>query len=574
MRKAFWPLVVALGLLVVFGAISTSGIQKANAEINTLCEENVETASCVWYIDEFGLPDTCTDEGLLVEDIQVSEEQIDENDVIWLFLEDQDAVWICVDLTDGNDFDLEFDSNNYGTWEEVLCLDLEGECSATNGLGTNTLLVDCFETGECETEDDEGDVAALFVCDEAGEAEVTITHDADAVQFRIICWGEADDGEIVAVPTKVEIVPALGSTQYSLIYVQLFDEDGNAAAPGAEVTWMTDNCQIADNESVIEDTLDEDDLDLAPDTFDEIIDIFEAYDDNPTPSTADDVEDYVEDVLDPDWDDEAELETFIEEPFDLDDPFEDLDVYTATILNCGQGHDSEPGIATVTAIVEVIDGADLVFEVDVTVVGPPAGPIVVAADQTSVRCGERVQITVTVKDSQGQNVSDHTLVEAVTNFGGVLGGTGAVAGQQGLVTPISSTLAETFNGVATFWLLTSETHSGPYEVLISTGGGGAVAGQWFGDEGDEGDEHQLLGGLFSTPVVNGRVSVACTIPAAVAPAPAATVRAPSTGQGIVPPNTGDAGLADASGSSWALFVIAGVGAFALAGVASVKFARR
>jgi hypothetical protein len=586
MRKAFWPLVVALGLIVAFGAIGTSSTPSANAEIDTVCVgEDTTAATCVWAIDtEFGLPDNCADEGVPVELFEVDLSELDNDDVIDLFLEEFNAVWICVELIDGNDFDLEFDSNDYGTWEEVICAATDGdpdfdegddECSATNGLGTDTLLVDCFESEECETDEGLGDVAALFVCeDEAGEAEVTITHDADSAEFRIICWGEADeaDGEATALPDSVEIVPALGNTQYSLLYVKLLDEDGNPAAPGREVTWTTDNCEIADDERVIQDTLEEDG---EFETFDDVIDLFEAFVDVPTPSTADDIEDYVEDVLDPDWDDTAELETFIEEPFDFDDPFEDMDTFTATILACGQHHDSEPGVANVQAIVEVIDGADLVFEFEVEVIGPPASVVVSADPSTSVRCGERVAITATIKDAKGKPVSEHTLVEAVTNFGGVLGGTGAVAGQQGLVTPVSSTVAETFGGVAKFWLLTSETHSGPYEVLVTTGGGGAVAGTWFdeSDEDDE-DENQLLGGLFSTEVITQRVSVSCTIPAAVAPAPAATVRAPSTGGGIVPPNTGDAGLADASGTSWTLFVIGGVAAFALAGVASVKFARR
>ena len=81
---------------------------------------------------------------------------------------------------------------------------------------------------------------------------------------------------------------------------------------------------------------------------------------------------------------------------------------------------------------------DIVLTVKVTVVGPPAS-IVVAASPTSVRCGEKSTITATVKDAIGQNVSEHTRVEAVTNSGGTLAGTGAVANQAGLVSPISST---------------------------------------------------------------------------------------------------------------------------------------
>jgi len=95
------------------------------------------------------------------------------------------------------------------------------------------------------------------------------------------------------------------------------------------------------------------------------------------------------------------------------------------------------------------------------------------AAPNEVICGEKAQISVTINDSAGQPVSDHTLVEFVTNYGGVLAGTGtALAGGQlgGDVAPLSSTTAETFNGVATAYLLTSSAHVGPYEVIISTGG--------------------------------------------------------------------------------------------------------
>ena len=87
-------------------------------------------------------------------------------------------------------------------------------------------------------------------------------------------------------------------------------------------------------------------------------------------------------------------------------------------------------------------------------------------------CGQSKTISVTVRDSAGQPVSDRTRVEFVTNFGGVLGGTGAILDPfaVGYVPPLSSTTAETFNGVATAILITSTEHVGPYEVVVSTGG--------------------------------------------------------------------------------------------------------
>jgi hypothetical protein len=614
-----WPLVVALGLILALGTVSGGnfGTPPANAEINTAISPDDEEVPAVWWFfpddfdDSVDPEDFCDDEDQLVALLGEEENEIDDQDRIFLFNEpnggESDRVWICVGV-DSDEEPLEFDANDYGTWEDTVCIWDDDVCSDTNGLGTDTLLIHCDLEPLCDDNDDAdfGDVAALFVCedDKSGEADITITQgEADdpdgfeTVTFRIICFNEVDeiDGEITCVPCTVEIVPALGNTQYALIYVKLLDEDGDAAAPGREVTFTTDNCEVAEStdDFLWEDVLLDPDADEDLDTFDEIIDIFEEFEDAMTPENADDIADFVDDFFDPEWDDEVEEETFLEEPFDLDDPFEDMDTFAATILNCGQGHDSEPGTAEVCAIVEVENDPDVVECVEVAVIGGPS-TLTVTADPTSVRCGERSQITVTVKDAKGEPVSDHTLVEAVTNFGGVLGGTGAVAGQQGLVTPVSSTLAETINGVATLWLLTSESHSGPYEVIVTTGGGGAVAGTiGFDEDEDEGDEDfddpdeddevfdfdedpnetQTLGGLFSTGVINARVQVSCTIPAAAAPAPAPTVRAPSTGQGIIPPNTGDAGLADSS-SSWTLFVIGGAVAFALAGVAGLKFARR
>ena len=76
-----------------------------------------------------------------------------------------------------------------------------------------------------------------------------------------------------------------------------------------------------------------------------------------------------------------------------------------------------PGVANITAVVET-DGDDLVLKTTVTVVGPPAANgVTVTASPASLICGEKATITVNVKDSIGQNVSDHTLVEAVTNRG-------------------------------------------------------------------------------------------------------------------------------------------------------------
>ncbi len=199
-----------------------------------------------------------------------------------------------------------------------------------------------------------------------------------------------------------------------------------------------------------------------------------------------------------------------------------------------------------------------------------ADGITVTAAPTSVTCGEKAAVQVSLADAAGQPVSDHTLVEAATNFGGVLAGTGAIAGQQGLVSPVSSTVAETFGGTTTFYLLTSATHEGSYEVVVTTGGAGYLTGT----------HRQRLHGLqrssgwLPQPAsVSVQVTVNCSAPATPVPP---TIVAPNTGGGgvITPPNTGDAGLAASNTSGGVnFFVVAGAFALAVAtlGIISPKF---
>ncbi len=136
----------------------------------------------------------------------------------------------------------------------------------------------------------------------------------------------------------------------------------------------------------------------------------------------------------------------------------------------------------------------------------------------------------------------------MTNFGGVLGGTGAVVEGLGSVTPLSSTVAKTIGGSATIFLITSDEHQGPYEVIVTTGS-------------------HISGSATSAPF-SVQVTVVCT------PDGGSPVTAPSTGTGsdITPPSTGNAGLLD-SNSQRLIFLIGGVIAFALAGVATLRFSR-
>jgi len=240
-----------------------------------------------------------------------------------------------------------------------------------------------------------------------------------------------------------------------------------------------------------------------------------------------------------------------------------------------------PGKANITVITEAPNAyfgvgylgggaGNLVLTSVVTVVGPPAS-IKVSASPTTLQCGEKATITATITDAVGQNVSDHTRVELVSNFGSTIGGTGATLGFPGAgpVNPVSSSAAETFSGVATAFLLTSTEHVGPYEVVVASGG--STGGSFVGSSAYPfvtGSTPQLAGvnfplfsaptvvnsgGVFSTAPVSAQATVTCALPtAAIGVSPLVPpIVAPRTGEGIRPPNTGDAGLADISSTFFA-----------------------
>ena len=446
----------------------------------------------------------------------------------------------AIEVVCKNDFVLDED-----VCEEVV-EELADEGSATSG--TNKVSTD-----DCEEEDESFLDAAVIVdvtCIEAGNFEITFTDDEeddDAMSFEVVCLGAPDSSSTIArTPDTVEIVPSLGNVSHSLVTVTLLADDEQAGA-GFEVDFTTDRC-----------TIETGGVDTAAE-FGAARTLFNALNRNFAPS-ADAIEN--SDAAKAAVDTTRQQDTTVAFANTAGDA-----TIAAAILGCNPSDTgatpATPGVATITAVIEVEDGQDVVLRTTVTVIGPPAS-VTVAAAPSTLRCGEKATITATVKDAIGQNVSEHTRVEAVTNAGGVLGGTGAVAGLAGPVVPISSTVAETFSGVATFYLLTSEQHSGPYEVVVTTGGSGAVT--------------SALGGVFSTPPVSAQATVSCTIPQVAAPvAPVApTVTSPRTGQGsISPPNTGDAGLVGSSdSSSWALFAAVGAAAFAVAGFATLKFSRR
>ena len=153
----------------------------------------------------------------------------------------------------------------------------------------------------------------------------------------------------------------------------------------------------------------------------------------------------------------------------------------------------------------------------VKVVGPAAAlTLTVAAPMDNMVCGSVRQIDITeVVDKNGETVANGTEVIVSTNFGGVL--TGATTGR---FAP-SSTVVSTTGGAASVYLITSDAQVGDYAV-VALGGGSAVA--------------KLTVACMATEMMGADADAAAA---------------------ITPPSTGNAGLAETSGSSWMLLVIAG-----------------
>jgi hypothetical protein len=206
-----------------------------------------------------------------------------------------------------------------------------------------------------------------------------------------------------------------------------------------------------------------------------------------------------------------------------------------------------PGTATVTWVVSgdvenIYSATGLTGTVTVNVVGSPSAIKLDVSPATST-CGNPITATATVTDAAGKPVSDGTQVYFTTTT--ATGTQGGVEGAQGAAT--------TVNGVATVIMSVDPMDAGTHTVSARTGG------------------NDLTGAAVA--VVSTSQTISCTAIAAAIPA---VITAPKTGQGptIVPPNTGDAGLAASSSSSYGLVALAGVVVLALAGVATLRFATR
>jgi hypothetical protein len=521
------------------------------------------------------------------------------------------SIWFCLVLDDGegnagtDSADVTFDSNDVGKWTNAICANNDGdgdffevtgdECVSIEGLNTDELTVDCTEqlgTPSCSSDAIDGPDAGTTADAELGgilvEYKCTDTFTTTTItisisdpddgnetySFTMRCFKEVASLTIEARPTTVEIVPARSNTSHSFVDVTLKDSLGNPANPDVEIDFTVDRCSI--ETAGVSDSLGSGvfvtNRTLRAEASVMTLALSTA---NPLSYFTWETSSYASAPVD------SGLPTLTRQADSTFAAFSQvtLDTKASAILGCNpvDAPGATPGVATITACAEIV-GPDICVSTTVTVIGPPAS-ITVAASPSSLRCGEKSTVTATVKDAIGQNVSDHTRVEFITNLGGVIAGQGAVAGFAGPVVPISSSVGDTFGGVSTAFLLTSESHSGPYEVVATSGGTAAfdpeLAG-YFSSGSSSATQYpgiNVLGGIFSTPPISAQATVTCNIPAPTV-APAATVTAPRTGTGIVPPNTGDAGLAGSSSSSWTLFAIGGLAAFALAGLASLKFARR
>lgn len=568
-----------MALFVLMGMAAFGSIDKAYADVSDV--DAVTPASLAGDTDADCNPDTdggpptgTNGVGIVILDVNnentnlngFGELDTDAPDTSTIILSSTTAgglpntVVICADVSSADPSTVTFDSNDYGTWQ-AICFDAgvnsdwhELNCDEEDGSGTDQLHIE--EAGQ-ETED----VAAAFICQaNPGRADVVVQQDAEEDTFTILCLGPAASGTLTLYPARVQPVPAFGDTAHSLAILRLADSAGGQAFPGGTVDWSVTNGCFIDTSEVDDD----DELSGAFAVFSTIKPNFPA-----TGANAN----FWSGFSPPHQGDPF---TTSEPSFvwDQDGPLGGGGPGTGTIaagtVSAAIIHCDDPGVtpgsATVTATIER-PGPNLVVTATLTIVGPPHN-IVVSVDNSSPLCGGRVTVTARITDAVGQNVSDHTVAEMISNIGTVLGGTGSVAGYTGPVTPISSAIGETFSGVVTFFVLTSDTMETHYEIVVTSGGGGMVPPEGIDDEsGEDEDSTSLFGGWFSTPPVSGYAAFDCKMAPAVA--------APNTGTGTLrAPNTGDAGLASTSGgTSWMLVGFAAVVA-SLMGLGALKAVRR
>ncbi len=291
-------------------------------------------------------------------------------------------------------------------------------------------------------------VLVVVECTEFGSYTISFTHgtDGDEEEADLECVTDVDSAVLSASASTIfTTTTKLTST----VTVTLENADGDAATPGDNVRFKTDNCE------------------------------FET-----TSKTTRDV-----------------------------DSTTAKGVTTAVVtLKCSMAN---VGTATVSASVDRAGGSDVYAEgIVITVVGSAAA-LTLSVSMDDMDCGDVRTIDITgVVDKNGVTVAKGTGVIVSTNFGGVL--TGETTGR---FAPSSTAVSTNADGAARVYLITSDTQVGDYAVVASAGSG------------------------------VDDITVSCGMMEAAD----ADADAPS----ITPPNTGDAGLVETSGSSWMLLAIAG-----------------
>jgi hypothetical protein len=568
-----WPAALIVGMFVLIGAIGTATAPTAYAAPGDVCDIQGPFPDFAGETDD---DDANFDNNLLIED----------NEYLFIVRVEGLAAGAAGGELGDSTIDVSIDDE---TGDADFTAYGEATGDASDGAlvtvpGTDSIdLIDNWELTSylpafiTDLEDDfDVDIDALTACegtpsldgltiltvecDRAGTFEITAFTDLltnNVITEEYECVNPPSDITLTASPATVESYPAIGNVSHSLILATVTDGDGHYVAEGYIVDWDTTACSIDGlTEEEYEDTARA---------------LFAAFAGSNSPGNAG--------AIELEYDGHGGLGSSTESEVFLHNPPgpTGLNSYAAAVLHC-EGED--PGAATVTAEIddeqEIGDinlgpSSDVTASVDVVIIGPPAF-ITMVAEPTELVCGEKSQILITVTDALNQNVSDHTRVELITNYGGVIGGTGSSLGFPGVnpVNPLSSSAAETFSGVATAYLLTSTNHIGSYEVVAAAGGSNLGGYNILVETAEDGEDIFYSGstGVFSTAVITNQVTVVCS-------EGAPDVTAPDTGTGTIsPPNTGDAGLAARSAGAASLFVIAGAVAFVLAGFASFSFARR
>jgi hypothetical protein len=536
LKKALLPAVLTALLL---GAASQLQTETANADL-----EGTTAGDGVWFLQNYSPGGATSCDAGNLRGVRLfgagDVSHIDENDGILVNGQRQDPIVqlgaddeliMCVEPR-GDNANVIFTTSGAGIWTNARCLNLGNNCLDEEGVGSGTLTV--VATGN---PNDLDLIAITFSCEFAGSQTIRIIQDDedDDIRFTIMCKGNPASMAIFVSPTRVESSPALGNSSIALIRAEVTDASGQPVLPGTTADITVSRCALS---SDAVDTPEE--RDYAVGLFDDFKELPQKY--------FDDV-----DALGALFGPEGPALTVTLVEVDTNQPKDGVPNHSE-VLALFHAEGCEPGPVTVTIRIEN-ERDDLEVTATITVVGPPAF-ITISASPTTLVCGEKSEITVSVTDKLNQLVSDHTFIEVVTNWGGVLGGTGSSLVNGGPVDPVSNTTITLLNGVGKAYLITSDTHIGQYEVLA------ASTASFFGRN------------LENHPPVVAQVTVTCT-------KGTTSVTAPNTGTGtsnvgtIRPPNTGDGGLVAPSGQGGAsLLAIAGAVAIALTGFAGLRRARR